>query len=124
MLKAFDAPSREECTVERPRSNTAPAALVLLNDPTFVEAARSFSGRILQEGGTTTSERIDFAYRQATSRPADNDEKQRLETLLVTSRQYYLKHPKEAHELLSIGLSPRPVVWTLPNSLRGLLSLA
>ena len=51
MLKAFDAPSREECTVERPRSNTALAALVLLNDPTFTEAARAFAARILNEGG-------------------------------------------------------------------------
>ena len=50
MMKAMDAPSREECTAQRPRSNTPTAALVLLNDPTFVEAARAFAARILTEG--------------------------------------------------------------------------
>lgn len=108
MLKAFDAPSREECTVERPRSNTAPAALVLLNDPTFVEAARAFAGRILQEGGATTSERLDFAFRQAACRTAAADERQLLEGLLVESRRYYENHSEQAGQLVTIGLSPPP----------------
>ncbi len=53
MLKAFDAPSREECTAQRPRSNTPLAALVLLNDPTFVEAARAFAAETLSRRGRT-----------------------------------------------------------------------
>jgi hypothetical protein len=121
MLKAFDAPSREECTVERPRSNTAPAALVLLNDPTFVEAARAFAGRILQEGGTTTSNRLDFAFRQATCRTADADERRLLEEILAESHAYYAKHFEAADQLLKIGLAPNPdgldkvelVSWTI-----------
>ena len=75
MLKAFDAPSREECTARRPESNTPLAALALLNDPTFVEAAQAFAGRILNEPSSTRPEdRIQFAMREAVSRAADPEE--------------------------------------------------
>jgi Protein of unknown function (DUF1553)/Protein of unknown function (DUF1549)/Planctomycete cytochrome C len=108
MLKAFDAPSREECTVERPRSNTAPAALVLLNGPSFVESARAFASRILQEGGATTDERINFAFRQAMCRSADPTEQEVLQKLLAQSQRFYSNHTDAATALLKIGLSPVP----------------
>ena len=82
MLKAFDAPRREECTAQRPRSNTPLAALVLLNDPTFVQAAQAFAKRILAEGGTSTDTRLDFAFRQAVSRKPDDFERKTLKALL------------------------------------------
>ena len=78
-LLAFDAPSREECAVERVRSNIPQQALVLLNDPTYVEAARVFAERMLKEGGTVASARINWAFQQALSRPPRADE---LETLI------------------------------------------
>ena len=84
MLKAFDAPSREECTAERPRSNTPLAALVLLNDPVFFEAARNFANRIQSEGGVNTEEQIDFAFREAISRSPDPFERQVIDELLRT----------------------------------------
>ncbi len=108
MLKAFDAPSREECTVARPRSNTALAALVLLNDPTFVEASRAFAARIVREGGPTTGERLTFAFRQAVSRPPLEDEQRLLAQLLKKSQDYYVAAPKEAEGLLAVGLTPAP----------------
>jgi hypothetical protein len=108
MLKAFDAPMREECTAQRPRSNTAPAALVLLNDPSFVEAARAFATRILKEGGDTTRERLDFALREAASRSATDKEQQVLGELLAESREFYGSHPAEAKSFLSIGLKMAP----------------
>jgi hypothetical protein len=61
-LVAFDAPSREECTVERPRSNTPLQALVLLNDPTYVEAARALAARALAEGGATDRARLEYTF--------------------------------------------------------------
>jgi hypothetical protein len=109
MLKAFDAPSREECTAERSQSNTALAALVLLHDPTFIEAARAFATRILREGGATTEERLTFAYRQALCRSPDADERQTLAALLNTSDEQYAAAPDDAERLLAVGLTPIPV---------------
>ena len=82
MLKAFDAPRREECTAQRPRSNTPLAALVLLNDPTFVQAAEAFAKRIFESGGSSTDSRLDFAFRNAVSRNPDDFERKTLKTLL------------------------------------------
>ncbi|MDA7790622.1 PSD1 and planctomycete cytochrome C domain-containing protein [Opitutales bacterium] len=81
MLKAFDAPSREECSAERPQSNTPLAALVLLNDPTFLEAAKFFAKKIVSSGGSSIKERLTYAFRQALSRPPDAFEQKTLAAL-------------------------------------------
>ncbi len=67
-LLAFDASTREECVVERPRSNTPLQALVLLNDPSYVEAARAFAVRMIREGGTDAKSRIERGFQLALSR--------------------------------------------------------
>ncbi len=66
---AFDASTREECVVQRPRSNTPLQALVLLNDPTYVEAARVLAARVIREAGSDPSARLDRAFRLAMARP-------------------------------------------------------
>ena len=81
MLKAFDAPSREECSAERPQSNTPLAALVLLNDPTFLEAAKSFAQKIILSGGSSVEERLNYAFRLALSRSPDAFEQKTLAAL-------------------------------------------
>jgi hypothetical protein len=108
MLKAFDAPTREECTVQRAQSNTSPAALVLLNDPTFMEADRAFAARILEEGGQTTKDRLNYAFRQAVSRDADAEEHQVLERMFAQSFSYYSEHREAAEQLLKTGIKPAP----------------
>ncbi len=106
MLKAFDAPSREECTAQRPRSNTPLAALVLLNDPTFVEAARVFAERVMTKGDD--AERVEYAFRQATDRKPDGVERGALLELLGKERARYKADPKAADELAHTGLVPVP----------------
>jgi hypothetical protein len=106
MLKAFDASTREECSAKRPRSNTALAALTLLNDPNSMEAARALASRILTDQKYANDEqRIEFAYRLATSRLPDETESAVLEKLLTASRDYYGNDSAKSDELLSIGMS-------------------
>jgi mono/diheme cytochrome c family protein len=108
MLKAFDAPSREECAAQRPRSNTPLAALVLLNDPTFVEAARAFASKIIREGGESNEDRLNFAFRQTLSREPDDFERKTLTDFLAAEEERYESDETAARELTKIGLAPAP----------------
>jgi hypothetical protein len=108
MLKAFDAPSREECTAERPVSNTPTAALVLLNDPTFVEAARAFAARMVREGGPSVDDRIRWAWREALSRHPSELELGMLRSLYDRDREEYRANAEAAIQLLTIGLAAPP----------------
>ncbi|MFT3878731.1 MAG: PSD1 and planctomycete cytochrome C domain-containing protein [Gemmatales bacterium] len=111
MLRAFDAPTREECTVRRQRSNTPQAALVLMNDPTFLEAARAFAQRIINEPGKTDEERVQSAFRQALTRLPDPQETATLLAMLKASRQEYQTNPAEAKRFIQVGLTkPDPAV--------------
>jgi hypothetical protein len=100
---AFDGPSREECTVERPRSDTPLQALVLLNDPVYVEAARAFAERILRAGADDIPQRIQFAYRQALCRKARPDEVAVLEGLYEKHLQHYAADKAAASAVLGVG---------------------
>ncbi|MCI0376016.1 MAG: DUF1553 domain-containing protein, partial [Gemmataceae bacterium] len=104
-LLAFDASTREECTVERARSNTPQQALVLLNDPTYVEAARVFAERILK-GGKTFDERIAFAYSAALQRSALPEEKELLAKLYEKNLRAYQTEREDAQRLLKVGFHP------------------
>ena len=107
-LLAFDASTREECVVQRPRSNTPLQALVLLNDPSYVEAARGFAARVIREGGADPQARLDRAFRLALSRPARPEEVSVLISLLTRHYNQYAAQPAAARALLSAGQSPIP----------------
>jgi Protein of unknown function (DUF1553) len=101
-LVAFDAPSREECTVERPRSNTPQQALALLNDPTYVEAARALAETMIRSG-KTPEQRVDAAFRQALQRSAHVEEKRLLSGLYELHLAQYQADPKAAQMYLGVG---------------------
>jgi hypothetical protein len=106
MLKAFDAPSREECTARRPTSNTPLASLVLLNDPTFVEAARVLATHSLRGGGPEDEARIVYLFRSVLSRPPDEVEQRTLLALLADGRRDYQSDSAAAQALVSSGIAP------------------
>jgi len=100
-MLAFDAPTREECCADRTKSNIPQQALVLLNDPSYVECAEAFAVRILKEGGADASQRIDWACRQALQRAAGPVEKATLSALVEKHRAEYAKDPAAAEKLLT-----------------------
>jgi hypothetical protein len=107
-LLAFDAPSREECAADRSRSNIPQQALVLLNDPTYVEAARAFAARILTSGGPDDHSRLTWAWRQALQRDPQDDERQIVLAVLEKHRREYAAEPDAARQVLQVGFAPVP----------------
>ena len=108
MLKAFDAPSREECTAQRSVSNTPQSALVQLNDPTFLEAARAFAARIVEHGGSATDDRLRWAWRQALSREPTSRELTALRRLLDNELAEFRNDRASAEKLLQTGQAAAP----------------
>jgi hypothetical protein len=105
-LLAFDASTREECVVQRPRSNTPLQALVLLNDPSYVEAARAFAARLIREGDADPRARLDRAFQLALSRPVRPAEVSVLMKLLAKHYDQYSADPAAARAMLGTGISP------------------
>jgi hypothetical protein len=107
-MLAFDAPGREECTADRPRSNTPLQSLVLMNDPEFVEAARALAELTLTAGTASERERLDRAFRRVVSRRPTDAERAVLAKLLTDHSQQYAKDSAAADQLLAIGEHPVP----------------
>ncbi|MFN6164732.1 MAG: PSD1 and planctomycete cytochrome C domain-containing protein [Planctomycetota bacterium] len=104
-LLVFDAPNREECTADRPRSNTPLQSLALLNDPAYVEAARTYAESILRCEGNDAA-RIDYAMKRALSRSVTAEESSVLMGLLEKHRNEYLADPAFAKEVAANGARP------------------
>jgi hypothetical protein len=107
-MLAFDAPSREECCAERTRSNIPQQALALLNDPSYVEASRTFAARIISEGGGSPDERAAWAWRQALQRLPRVEE---LETVMPLYRRQLAAYKADraaADALAKVGFAATP----------------
>ncbi|MBA4149399.1 MAG: DUF1553 domain-containing protein [Verrucomicrobia bacterium] len=102
-MSTFDAPTREICTVSRSRTSTPLQALALLNDVTYVEAARSLAQRMLREGGSSVEQRIRHGFILATAREPKKAEM----TILKTGLEQRLAEMKSdraaAEQLISVG---------------------
>jgi hypothetical protein len=98
----FDNPARRVCTVRPSRTNTPMHALNLLNDTTYVEAARCFAEQLLQQPGSD-ADRLGQALAMATGRPAKQTEIDLLAKRLAKLQAHYAKQPEAVKELLSIG---------------------
>jgi mono/diheme cytochrome c family protein len=123
-MEIFNAPSREVCTIKRERTNTPLQALVTLNDPQFVEAAKNLASSILQstanESTETDASRIQAIAERLISRPFTDSELDIVQQSLNKLRESYLAHPEEALQLLAVGetkvsteQSPELAAWTM-----------
>jgi hypothetical protein len=106
-LLTFDAPTREECTVNRVSSNTPLQALDLMNDPIFVESARVFAQNIVRQGGTAFDPRLDWAFLRALNRTPNKDERRILKDFYRANLARFRAAPDTAAQLMSVGEAPR-----------------
>jgi hypothetical protein len=124
-MTIFDAPTREKCTIQRPRTNTPLQALVTMNDPQFVEAARNLAERMIREGGKTPKERVAFGYRLVTARTPKPIVSRILESAFNEEFDNYSKNTEAASKLIATGESKRDesinnaehAAWTIVASM-------
>ena len=103
-MQVFDASAREFCTVRDTRTNTPLQALNLMNDVTYIEAARMLAQRMLTEGGATPQERLAWAFRLATSRlPERSGVTGAAAESGEAKSEYFSQRPQEAAKLLAVG---------------------
>jgi hypothetical protein len=114
-MAAFDAPSRETCTLRRKSTNTPIQAFVTLNDPVHVELARSFAKRILAEGGSSAEERARFGLRVATCREPTSQQTEVVVRLVENSvKSFNAEDAKKWGGEPPAGVSPQDfAAWTL-----------
>ncbi len=120
-MDILNAPNRETCAVRRERTNTPLQALVTLNDPQLVEAARHLAQTALKEGGATFASKLDFMARRLLSRPLRPEEVQVVQGVFGDLLASYRARPAEAQRLIAVGESradpaldvPTLAAWTM-----------
>jgi len=110
-MSTFDAANRETCVVRQTRTNTPLQALALMNDVTYLEAARALAQRMLLEGGNDVKERVAWGFRQVTCRAPTDRELQILTRRVQRSAKRFQADPKAAAALLDVGeFRPDPTI--------------
>jgi hypothetical protein len=104
-MTAFDAPSRESCTLRRERTDTPLQALLLMNETQFVECARALAERTLKEGGTKLEDRLTYLFRHATGRRPDSREVAELANAYHEHLAEYRRDVSAAKKLITVGES-------------------
>jgi hypothetical protein len=104
-MDIFNAPSRENCTVRRERTNTPLQALVTLNGPQFVEAARHLAQRAVKAADDEAG-RINFVAEHLLARPLRSEEMEIVQASAAKFREFYANHAEEAAKLIEVGDSP------------------
>jgi hypothetical protein len=120
-MDILNAPSREVCTVRRERTDTPLQALVTLNDPQFVEAARVLAEATLKQGGATAETRLDFVAERLLARPWRPEETNLVRATLDDLLRHYRAHAVDADKLVAVGESkadpaldrPTLAAWTM-----------
>ncbi len=106
----FDAPNREICMVKRSRTDTPLQALALLNEVTFVEAARKLAEKMLTDGGTTSTDRLRWAFQAVTCRTPNPEELRVLNDGLERQQTYFKQNPQAASAIIGFGTSKSPAL--------------
>ena len=104
-MLTFDAPTRETCTAQRSLTSTPLQALVLMNDPTFIESARRLAERMMILPDKNAAARVEFAFRSATARRPTPEEVRILLDVFEAQQVAYAKTPNNAASLLAVGES-------------------
>ena len=106
-MSTFDAPNREACTVKRERTNTPLQALAMMNDIQYVEAARCFAERVVEQSLPETEQRLNYAMQLATGRTLAEDELKLLGNLYTEHMATFKKNQEAAKGLIQTGEAPR-----------------
>jgi hypothetical protein len=122
-MTTFDAPDRESCVARRARTNTPLQALVLLNDPSFVEAARMLGEKMLRSGGSTATDQIRYGMRSVLSRVPTKREEAVLLKIHGVALLQFRANPAAAEALLKVGMAPRDTTLN-PTELAALTTVA
>lgn len=113
-MSTFDAPNRESCTVRRERTNTPLQALLLLNDPQYVEAAVALAKRTMDEGGSDPTSKVTYLVSLTLLNPENEVQQKELESLYFDSLTYFQKNPEAATKLVGKDETPAELAaWAI-----------